>query len=155
MKHVSIDDIDPMVMGADIDRRGLSDPLSTENLAINHYHLEPGERLSGAIHTHMDQEEVFFVIEGEATFERLDEDDVTVGAGEAVRFAPGEYQSGGNSGDGDLRVLGLGAPLGSEDVRVPQDCPECGNDNLRIVPAEDGEGFDSVCPDCGAEVGRD
>ncbi|PSQ19642.1 cupin [Halobacteriales archaeon QS_8_69_26] len=153
MEHVSIDDVEPGAMGADVDRRGLSDPLSTEDLAINHYRLEPGERLSGGLHAHMDQEEVFVVVEGEATFERLEGEDVIVAGGEAVRFAPGDYQSGVNDGDGELRVLALGAPRDSEDVRVPRDCPECGNDNLRVLPAEDGEGFDSVCPECGAEPG--
>jgi len=155
MEHVSIDEVDPVAMGADIDRRGLSDPLSTTNLAVNHYRLTPGERLSGSLHTHTDQEEVFVVIEGEATFERLDDDDVTVGAGEAVRFGPGEYQSGVNDGDGELRVLGLGAPRDSEDVRVPQSCPECGHENLRILPTEDGEGFVTVCPECGTEADGD
>ncbi len=152
MEHVSIDEVEPTAMGAEIDRRGLSDPLDTDELALNHYRLEPGERLSGAVHTHMDQEEVFVVVEGEATFERPAADDLTVGAGEAVRFAPGEYQSGVNDGDGELRVFGLGAPRDSEDVRVPGECPECGHGNLRIVPRESGEGFDNVCPECGTEV---
>ncbi|PSQ37631.1 cupin [Halobacteriales archaeon SW_12_71_31] len=146
MEHVSIDEVDPAAMGADIDRRGLSDPLSTTDLSVNHYRLTPGERLSGSLHAHTDQEEVFVVIEGEATFERLDDDDVTVGAGEAVRFGPGEYQSGVNDGDGELRVLGLGAPRDSEDVRLPAACPDCEHGNLRI---DTDDGLTFVCPDCG------
>ena len=51
-----------MVTG-DIDRRGLSDPLDTDDVAINRYRLEPDERFTSAIHTHMDQEEVFVVVQ--------------------------------------------------------------------------------------------
>lgn len=157
MEHVSIDEIGPQAMGSDIDRRGLSDPLDTENVAVNHYRLEPGERFSGGLHTHMDQEEVFVIVEGEAVFETTesaDEDprEVTVSAGEAIRFAPGEFQSGRNAGDADLRAIALGAPRHSRDVRIPQPCPACGNDSVRAMPAEDGEGFDLVCPECGAEL---
>jgi len=152
MEKVSISDVEPAAFGSDIDRRGLSDPLGTEEFAINQYRLAPGERFSGGLHTHMDQEEVFVVVEGEAAFETPD-DEVAVGAGEAIRFGPGEYQSGYNDGDGELLAFAMGAPKGSEDVRVPQDCPECGNDNMRAMPGEDG--FTLVCPDCGAELAAD
>jgi uncharacterized cupin superfamily protein len=151
MQHVDIDDVEPSAIGSDIDRRGLSDPLDTEDVAVNYYRLEPGERLSGNLHTHMDQEEVFVVVSGEATFE-TPEAEVTVAEDQAIRFAPGEYQSGYNDGDAELVVLALGAPRGSRDVRVPQECPECGHEDMRAVPAEDGEGFVLQCPDCEAEL---
>ncbi len=149
MEKVSISDVEPAAFGSDIDRRGLSEPLGTEDLAINQYRLEPGERLSGGLHTHMDQEEVFVVVEGEAAFETPD-DEIAVGSGEAIRFGPGEYQSGYNDGDEELSVFAMGAPRDSEDVRVPRDCPECGHDNMRAVPGDDG--FALVCPECGAET---
>lgn len=148
MEHVTIGDVDVGAFGQEIDRRGLTEPLGTSDLAVNHYRLDPGERLSGGLHAHMDQEEVFVVLDGEATFETPD-GDVTVGADEAVRFAPGEFQSGANESDEELTVLALGAPRDSEDVRVPQECPDCGNDNMRAVPGDDG--FDLVCPECGVE----
>ncbi|MFB6176944.1 MAG: cupin domain-containing protein, partial [Halobaculum sp.] len=148
MEHVAIDDVDAGAFGRDIDRRGLTEPLGTSDLAINHYRLDPGERLSGGMHAHMDQEEVFVVLDGEATFETPD-GDVTVGANEAVRFAPGEFQSGTNESDSELRVLALGAPRDSEDVRVPRECSDCGHENMRAVPGDDG--FKFVCPECGAE----
>jgi len=149
MEHVAIDDVEPSAFGNDVDCRRLSEPLGTTDVAINRYRLDPGERLSGGLHTHMDQEEIFLVVEGEATFETL-EADVTVGAGEAIRFASGEYQSGKNDGDEPLLVFALGGPKESEDVRVPQDCPECGNDNMRVMPGDDG--FEFVCPECNAEL---
>jgi len=147
MERVSIDEVEPNAFGSDADRRGLSDPLGATDVAVNHYRLDPGERFSGGLHAHMDQEEIFVVIEGEATFETPDEL-VRVSAGEAVRFAPGEFQSGKNNGD--ETVVALGAPRDSEDVRIPQECPECGHDNVRAIPADDG--FDLRCPECETEV---
>jgi transcription elongation factor Elf1 len=74
--------------------------------------------------------------------------EIAVGAGEAVRFAPGEFQSGRNGGDGDLVALAMGAPRDSEDVRIPLPCPECGHDDMRLGAGEDGP--ELVCPDCDA-----
>jgi uncharacterized cupin superfamily protein len=149
MEKVSIEDVEPRSLSGDIDRRGLSDPLGTEDVAINRYRLDPGERFSSALHTHMDQEEVFVVVEGEATFE-TPEREVTVAAGEAIRFAPGEYQSGKNDGEGVLVAFGIGAPRHSRDVRVPRECPECGHENVQAIPDDDGMRL--VCPGCKAEL---
>ena len=149
MEKVSIGDVEPNAFGGDIDRRGLSAPLETTDLALNRYRLDPGERFSGGMHAHMDQEEVFVIVEGEATFETMD-GEVTVGEAEVIRFAPGEFQSGKNDSDGEVVAFAMGAPRDSEDVRLPQNCPECGHDNVRAIPGEDG--FDLECPDCGAEL---
>jgi len=149
MERISIDEVEPSAFGSDVDRRGLSEPLGTTDVALNRYRLDPGERFSGGLHAHMDQEEIFVVVEGEATFETMD-GDVSVGAGEAIRFAPGEFQSGKNDGDEAVVAFALGAPRDSEDVRIPQECPECGHENVRAVPGDDG--FDLRCPECGAEL---
>jgi uncharacterized cupin superfamily protein len=149
MEKVSIGDVEPNAFGSDIDRRGLSDPLETTDLALNRYRLDPGERFSGGMHAHMDQEEVFVIVEGEATFETMD-GEVTVGEAEVIRFAPGEFQSGKNDSDGEVVAFAMGAPRDSEDVRLPQNCPECGHDNVRAIPGDDG--FDLQCPECGAEL---
>ena len=149
MEKVSIGDVEPNAFGSDIDRRGLSDPLGTTDLALNRYRLDPGERFSGGMHAHMDQEEVFVIVEGEATFETMD-GEITVGEAEVIRFAPGEFQSGKNDSDGEVVAFAMGAPRDSEDVRLPQNCPECGHDNVRAIPGDDG--FDLQCPECGAEL---
>ena len=149
MDKVSIGDVEANAFESDIDRRGLSDPLGTTDLALNRYRLAPGERFSGGMHAHMDQEEVFVIVEGEATFETMD-GEVTVGESEAIRFEPGEFQSGKNDSDGDVVAFAMGAPRDSADVRLPQNCPECGHDNVRAIPGENG--FDLECPDCGAEL---
>jgi len=149
MEKISIDDVEANAFGSDTDRRGLSDPLGTTDFALNRYRLGPGERFSGGMHAHVDQEEVFAVVEGEATFETVD-GEVTVGEGEVIRFAPGEFQSGKNDSDGEVVAFAMGAPRDSEDVRVPQDCPECGHDNMRAIPGDDG--FDLQCPECGTAL---
>jgi hypothetical protein len=40
MEKIAIEDADGSEVG-DADRRGLSDPLGTEDLALNYYALEP------------------------------------------------------------------------------------------------------------------
>ncbi|RLM62994.1 cupin domain-containing protein [Halorubrum sp. Atlit-26R] len=149
MEHISIDEVEPSAFGGDVDRRGLTEPLGASDVAINRYRLAPGERFSQGLHAHMDQEEIFVIVEGDATFETMD-GDVTVGAGEAIRFAPGEFQSGKNDGDEAIVAFALGAPRDSEDVRIPQECPECGHDNMRAIPGDDG--FTLRCPECSAEL---
>lgn len=141
----------------------LADALGTEYVAINRYRIAPGDGFPSGLHAHADQEEVFVVVAGAATFETL-EGDVRVGAGEAIRFAPGEFQTGHNDGDGDsdedLVAFALGAPRDSDDVRVPATCPDCGADSLRLAtdgdltfvcPACDAEHTPAPCPDCGSD----
>jgi mannose-6-phosphate isomerase-like protein (cupin superfamily) len=156
METVSIDDVDPKTWDPENrthDRRALTEPLNASNLSIVHYVLEPGERFSGSVHAHMDQEEMFVIVEGEATFELRDEgEEVTVGENEAIRFAPGEFQSGWNDAEEKVVAFGLGAPRDSEDVRIARiptldetvECPDCGRGDLQI-PADDAG---LVCPDC-------
>lgn len=159
MRRIAVEDIDPD--RGTVDRRSLSTALGAEAVAINRYRLEPGEGLPGGLHAHMDQEEVFVVLEGSLTFETMDRD-IPVGAGEAIRVAPGEFQSGTNDADGPAVVIALGAPLGTDDVRIPIACLECGQPDLRIngsdagptlsCPACSAEFESSGCPDCGAAM---
>lgn len=159
MERVAFADVEPEFLGSGGDRRGLSGPLGTTHVAVNRYRLAPGEGFPGGLHAHAEQEEVFVVVEGEATFETYAPRDdanrpdrgreVTVGAGEAVRFAPGEFQSGRNDGDGDLVAFAMGAPRDGGDVRLPLECPDCGRADVRLETDEGGPTF--VCPDCEAE----
>ena len=133
--------------GGEESARRVGEALGTADVGLSYYELDAGQNLSGGVHTHMDQEEVFHVLEGTLTF-RTPDGEVAVGAGEAVRFAPGDFQQGVNESDGPVRLLGIGAPKGSADVRVPQPCGACEeSDTLRFVPGDDGMGL--RCPDCG------
>lgn len=169
MRKVAIDNVDPEPYDSALhsDRRELTGPLNTSNVAISRYALEPGERFSGSLHTHMDQEEVFLVVAGTATFETTASDgsdsgdtptDIEVHAGEAIRFAPGEFQTGRNAGDEPVVAFALGAPRDSDVVRISRipvlddtdvSCPECGRGDMQI--ARDGDA-DFVCPDCGGTL---
>jgi uncharacterized cupin superfamily protein len=124
MEKINIDDVDGRMSSADL-TRPVGDALGAEDMAINYYELAPGDTFSPGLHTHFDQEEVFYVQSGVATFETKDSD-VVVEAGEIVRFAPGDYQMGKNDGDERVVALALGAPGESEDGELLRDCPECG-----------------------------
>lgn len=139
--------------GLDVVQRALAPALGADAVAINHYRVPPGGGFPSGLHAHADQEEIFVVLDGRATFETYDPDsgeggEVAVAAGEVVRFAPGEFQSGWNAGGDDLVALALGAPRDSEDVRLPIGCPDCERADLRL---ETAGGLTVVCPDCGAE----
>ena len=178
MERVAVDDVASDVEAAGVDRRRLSDRLGTTDLALNRYRVAPGGTLPAGLHAHADQEEVFYVLAGTATFETLaspsatspgtadgpddseratadagdvpgETGDVTVRTGEAVRFAPGEFQSGRNGGSDPLVVLAVGAPRGSDDLRFPVACPDCGRGEMRL--ATGGEVPRFRCPRCGAE----
>ena len=151
MEHVDIDDVESRFFGdQDVDRRGLTDELNASDLSINYYRLDPEQSLSGGMHAHMDQEEVFYVVDGMVTFETPD-GEYAVGPDGAIRFAPGEYQTSENRADGDAVVLALGAPQESTDVRVPMECRECGDsDSLQFVMTSDGQHLE--CPACGNVV---
>lgn len=157
MQHVDIDDVDSQWPMSDaVDRRGLSDPLDTSDLAMNHYAIPSGEAFSGGMHAHLDQEEVFYVLEGTATFETKTEptaesETVEVSAGESIRFAPGEFQQGRNEGEDDVVALALGAPKGSTEVHVPEACRNCGDSEV-LAFGMDEDGTVLECPECGTEI---
>lgn len=158
MERVAVDDVEPTPYDEDLhsDRRVLSDALGTTEAAVVRYALAPGERFSGSLHAHPDQEEIFVVLEGEATF-KTETGETSVAAGEAVRFEPGEFQTGGNRGDGPVVALAVGAPKDTGAVlvsRIPVlddldvECPDCGLDFMRI--SQEGPGL--VCPECAARL---
>lgn len=148
MEKVSVEERDRSARTADV-QAALSDPLDLSDMAMNYYELEPGDSFSGGLHTHMNQEEIFYVIEGTATFETREET-VEVGADEAIRFAPGEYQEGRNEADGRIRALAMGAPQDQGETRSALPCENCGADYHEVDMG--GEGLTLVCPDCGHEI---
>ena len=136
-------------------KRPLTDALGTTALAVNHYELAPGDSFAPAYHAHERQEEVFYVYEGTATFE-TETGDVAVGPGEAVRFAPGEFQRGWNRGEERVVALALGAPVESGRVTKLRDCPSCGErtaHRLEHLGDEPGTRV-ATCERCGTETGR-
>ena len=131
-----------------VDRRALGDALETADVALNRYVVPADERVSG-LHAHADQEEVFVVLDGTVTFERLD-GTVSVGKRHAVRFAPGEFQSAKNDSTDRAIMLAIGAPLETDDVRVPVGCSTCEHGEMQLSFSDGEESL--VCPVCGAET---
>ena len=132
--------------------QALSEPLGTDGLAINYFERAPGEPIGYCYHRHHEQEEVFYVLSGTATFETED-GDVPVGSGELIRFAPGEWQQGTNRGDDRLVVLALGAPRDQGPTDLRRECPSCG-ERTPAVSEWTGEEEVFYCEVCGAETGR-
>jgi uncharacterized cupin superfamily protein len=153
MEKVAIDDLDSWMSPADV-KRPVGEGLGTEHLAMNYYELGAGDSFAFGYHAHDDQEEVFYVLEGTATFETED-GDVDVGAGEVVRFAPGEFQRGVNEGDERVRALAMGAPPDSSELTLLRDCEDCGErTDQEIQPTDEGSALVTLCVDCGEETGR-
>lgn len=153
MEHVDLDDIDPWMGPASV-KRSLSSALGAGEVSVNYYELEPGESFAFGYHRHEDQEELFYVLEGRATFE-TEEGTREIGSGEAVYFSPGEWQRGLNRGDGRVVALAVGAPADGGDVDIQRQCEDCGERTLQSVDlADDGEALLTACLECGGVTGR-
>jgi uncharacterized cupin superfamily protein len=134
--------------------RPLTDALGLSDFAMNYYELEPGESFAYGFHAHEKQEEVFYVQAGTVTFETV-EGDVEVGAGELIRFGPGEYQQGVNRGDERVVALAMGAPQDAGETEILRECEDCGERTPhRLELAEGKDAIVTICEQCGAETGR-
>ena len=153
MKHVRTEDLDSWMSPASV-RRPLGKELGVEEMAVNYFELAPGESFAFGYHRHADQEEVFYVVRGEATFETEDGEAV-VGEGEAVRFEPNEFQQGWNRGDERVVAIAMGAPADTGETEIFRDCEDCGERTAqRIESTDEKDALLTVCEDCGAETGR-
>ncbi|PSP95688.1 cupin domain-containing protein [Halobacteriales archaeon QS_1_68_44] len=153
MEHVAVDELDNWMGPADV-KRPVGTALGTEHMGLRLYELNPGESTAFGYHAHENQEEVFYVIDGTLAFE-TEAGEVEVGAGEAIRFEPGEFQRSRNAGEGRARVLGIGAPADAGELTLLRECEACGErTDQEIEPVDDGAALATRCVDCGAETGR-
>ncbi len=155
MEKASLDDVhdEPNPLGVHDVRKPLGRVLGVENFAMNYFELEAGESFSGGMHTHHDQEEVFYVIEGQAEFETPDET-VRVASGEAIRFAPGEFQQGSAADDTEdtVKALAFGAPGAMHDWNELESlvrCRECEMETGHWTTMTDDGAFELSCRECG------
>jgi uncharacterized cupin superfamily protein len=79
--------------------------LGVSSFGLNLILLDPGQR--GRIHRHERQEEVYVVLEGELTLS-VEEDEHTLGPGDAARVAPEVRRQLGNRGEVRVAVLAIG-----------------------------------------------
>ncbi len=159
MDKVAIDDVrsEPNPMDVHDVRKPVSKVLGMEHFAMNYFELAPGDSFSGGIHTHHDQEEVFYVEEGTTEFAvgQDGERTVTVEEGELIRFEPGEFQTGYVPDDAEAEAVGwaLGAP-GSHDWDELESmvyCQECDERVPHGVQLTDEGRFEMTCGECGTE----
>ncbi|WP_254764111.1 cupin domain-containing protein [Natrinema marinum] len=153
MEKVAIDDVDIEVNPLDVHsvRRPVSDELGFSDFAMNYFELEPGESFSGGLHTHHDQEEVFYVQEGTAIFETED-DEIPVDEGEVIRFAPGDFQHGYNDSDEQVVGFAFGAPKSKHDwdqIESMAYCQECEAEVGHGLGFTDEGNFRLTCTECG------
>lgn len=149
MEKVSVTDIDtvPHLMGVNSERRPVSRTIDDMGFAMVIFELEPGEAFSGAPHKHLDQEELFYILEGTATWTTKDEpgDDpetTEVGPNEIIHFpADDRYQNGTNQSDSIVRGITIGSPGDRHEWKQAlglADCPECRRETEHtFVPTED------------------
>jgi len=168
MDRTSLDDVErvPHFMGVNSHRKPLARALDGLGFAVTYFELDPGESFSGGLHTHTDQEELFVVLEGDATWETRAEpggatETFTVGADEAVHFeADGVYQQGRNESDGVVRGFGVGVPGARHDwagVRSLVDCGTCGRETVYAFrdhadASPDPADLTAACTACGTEL---
>ena len=101
-----------------------------------------------ALHTHLDEDHTFFVLDGEATFYGPDEQSMVVGRYEGIMLPAGAFYRFESTGDTNLVLLRIGAdvpaPEGTIEPRVGIDgLPLPGKDprNKQVPPVLSGETF--------------
>jgi uncharacterized cupin superfamily protein len=156
MERIELDEAPPAALSTGYGRLALDDALGATDLAVKYYDLDPGEVFSGAYHTHESQEEIFIILEGEATWDTEEgEASMTLSAGEAARFAPGEFQHGyvEESREEGVRALALGAPPGMDETVSKFTCPACEKVAEHDVDLDADERVSTAtCRNCGNEV---
>lgn len=148
MERVIIDEVEAVIDAATL-FRPLSAALDTTRLAINYYELDRGDSFAYGYHVHEEQEEVFIILSGTATFE-TEAGEVTVGSDELIRFAPGEYQQGWNRGNDRVRAIAIGAPRGAPTNEILCPCEDCGRRTPHSVERDgERERMRTRCDVCG------
>ncbi|MFB6202253.1 MAG: cupin domain-containing protein [Halorhabdus sp.] len=104
------DDVEPDE-GRSATRRSLGSHLGLSKLGLNLYDIDPGEQAPLRYHYHTEQEEAFYVLEGELHVE-TEEGEYVVPAGEFFVAEPDHPHRAYNPADasGPVRTLAIGAP---------------------------------------------
>lgn len=100
----NVDDVEPVADAMHF----LRDPLACEQLGVTLVDCEPGWTGKAHDHAETDHEEVYLLIDGEATVE-IEDEVVEMTAGDAVRIPP-ESTRQIHNGDVESRFVLAGAP---------------------------------------------
>lgn len=152
---------EPHPMGVNTVRKSLASAFSLDHFSSVYYELDPDESFSGGLHTHHDQEELFYVIEGTATFEIREDPDggsteMDVKAGECIHFEPGDvFQMGTNESEERVVALAIAGPGAGHEwdaIEAIVYCPDCGEETSQSV-ALAPDGLELTCNECGMVQG--
>lgn len=101
------------------DLRRLTAAAGLSNVAVNRYRATPGQQIPLAYHSHDEQEEAFFVVEGVMHVE-TPEQTYEVPTGSLFAAAPDSPHRAYNPADADgpLTVLAIGAPQTEGDAHA-------------------------------------
>jgi mannose-6-phosphate isomerase-like protein (cupin superfamily) len=163
MQRHALDRIEnePHPMGVNTVRKSLASAFSLDYFSSVYYELDPGESFSGGLHTHHDQEELFYVIEGTATFEIREDPDgsstkMDVKAGECIHFEPGDvFQMGVNESEEQVVALAIAGPGAQHEwdaIEAIVYCPDCGEETSQGVALVSGS-LELTCNVCGTVQG--
>ncbi|WP_255152076.1 cupin domain-containing protein [Halorarius halobius] len=133
-------------------KKEIDEAVGATAFGLNLYTAAPGQQASMGYHHHPDHEELFYVLDGELTFETPD-GEFAVGAGEVFFVPPGAPQKGRATSDTPARFLAVGAPKAEDHATIVEHCPDCGTETERDLAMEDGVAVVS-CADCGTVTDR-
>jgi mannose-6-phosphate isomerase-like protein (cupin superfamily) len=106
--RTDVEDMAPKFdMGDGIEAHFARTPLNLEKSGLSYFKLGSDYRL-GFGHTHSEQEEIYLVISGSARL-KLDDEEVELGALDAVRIPPGIMRSMGAGPEG-AELIAFSAP---------------------------------------------
>jgi mannose-6-phosphate isomerase-like protein (cupin superfamily) len=113
--RTDVEDMAPKFqMGEGIEAHFARKPLDLEKSGLSYFKLGPDYRL-GFGHIHSEQEEIYLVISGTARV-KLDDEELELGALDALRIPPGTRRSMGAGPEG-AELIAFGAPnTENEDV---------------------------------------
>ena len=92
--------------------------LGAESFGFNVVDIAPGGQIPEHDHTGDDQEEVFIILNGDATIV-IDGDEHDAPAGTYVRYAPDVKRTIRNNSEGFVRALLIGVPMNSGYQKMP------------------------------------
>jgi mannose-6-phosphate isomerase-like protein (cupin superfamily) len=103
-----VEDMAPQFqMGEGIEARFARKPLGLEKSGISYFKLGPDYKLPFG-HAHSEQEEIYLVVSGAAQL-KLDDEEVELGAFDAVRIPPGVMRGMAGGPEG-AEIVAFGAP---------------------------------------------
>ena len=115
--RTGVEDMAPKFdMGDGIEAHFARKPLNLEKSGVSYFKLGPDYRL-GFGHIHSEQEEIYLVISGSARL-KLDDEEIELGALDAVRIPPGVMRSMGGGPDGGELIAFAAPNTDNKDVEM-------------------------------------